>query len=61
MRWAPPNAAITLDVRGWGRGFATRYTFGGCSVGVGGSGAMPDIANTPIADEIAIVPTTLNH
>jgi anaerobic selenocysteine-containing dehydrogenase len=46
MRWAPPNAAITLDVRGWGRGFATRYTFGVCCVGVGGSGAMPDIANS---------------
>ena len=41
-----PNAAITLDVCGWGRGFATRYTFGVGSVGVGGGGAMPDIANS---------------
>jgi anaerobic selenocysteine-containing dehydrogenase len=41
-----PNAAITLDVCGWGRGFATRYTYGVASVGVGGGGAMPDIANT---------------
>jgi anaerobic selenocysteine-containing dehydrogenase len=41
-----PNGAITLDVCGWGRGFATRYTFGVGSVGVGGGGAMPDIANS---------------
>src|SRR5256714_10336832 len=41
-----PNAAITLDVCGWGRAFATRYTYGVASVGVGGGGAMPDIANT---------------
>jgi anaerobic selenocysteine-containing dehydrogenase len=41
-----PNAAITLDVCGWGRGFATRYTFGVGSVGVGGGGAMPDIGNS---------------
>ncbi|MFO1058745.1 MAG: molybdopterin-dependent oxidoreductase [Dongiaceae bacterium] len=42
-----PNAAITLDVCGWGRAFATRYTFGVGSVGTGGGGgAMPDIANS---------------
>jgi anaerobic selenocysteine-containing dehydrogenase len=41
-----PNAAITLDVCGWGRGFATRYTYGVGSVAVGGGGAMPDIANS---------------
>lgn len=42
-----PNSAITLDVCGWGRAFATRYTFGVGSVGTGGSGgAMPDIANS---------------
>jgi anaerobic selenocysteine-containing dehydrogenase len=41
-----PNAAITLDVCGWGRGFATRYTFGVGSVGTGAGGAMPDIANS---------------
>jgi anaerobic selenocysteine-containing dehydrogenase len=41
-----PNAAITLDICGWGRGFATRYTFGVGSVGVSGGGAMPDIANS---------------
>ena len=41
-----PNAAISLDVCGWGRGFATRYTYGVASVGVSGGGAMPDIANT---------------
>jgi anaerobic selenocysteine-containing dehydrogenase len=42
-----PNAAITLDVCGWGRGFATRYTYGVGSVGTGGAGgAMPDIGNS---------------
>src|SRR5215470_7719674 len=44
-----PNSAITLDVCGWGRGFATRYTFGVGSVGLGGTGgAMPDIANSGV-------------
>jgi anaerobic selenocysteine-containing dehydrogenase len=41
-----PNAAITLDVCGWGRSFATRYTYGVASVGGSGGGAMPDIANS---------------
>jgi anaerobic selenocysteine-containing dehydrogenase len=42
-----PNAAITLDVCGWGRGFATRYTYGVGSIATGsGGGAMPDIANS---------------
>lgn len=41
-----PNAAITLDVCGWGRSFATRYTYGVASVGGAGGGAMPDIANS---------------
>jgi len=41
-----PNAAITLDVCGWGRAGATHYTYGVASVGVSGGGAMPDIANT---------------
>jgi anaerobic selenocysteine-containing dehydrogenase len=41
-----PNAAITLDLCGWGRGFATRYTFGVGSVGTSAGGAMPDIANS---------------
>jgi anaerobic selenocysteine-containing dehydrogenase len=41
-----PNAAITLDVCGWGRAFATRYTYGVGSVAGGGGGAMPDIANS---------------
>src|SRR2546423_1615672 len=37
-----PNAAITLDVCGWGRAFATRFTYGVGSVGTGGArGAMP--------------------
>jgi len=44
-----PNAAITLDVCGWGRAFATRYTYGVGSVGTGGAGgAMPDIANSGV-------------
>jgi len=41
-----PNAGITLDVCGWGRAFATRYTFGVGSVGTSAGGAMPDIANS---------------
>jgi len=42
-----PNSAISLDLCGWGRGFATRFTFGVASVGTGGGGgAMPDIANS---------------
>ena len=43
-----PNANITLDICGWGRGFATRYTYGVGSVGVGGGGAMPDIENSGV-------------
>jgi anaerobic selenocysteine-containing dehydrogenase len=41
-----PNAATSLELCGWGRGFATRYTYGVGSVGTGTGGAMPDIANT---------------
>ena len=42
-----PNSSYTLDICGWGRAFATRYTYGVGSVGTGGSGgAMPDIANS---------------
>ena len=41
-----PNLAASLDVCGWGRAFATRYTFGVGSVGIGSGGAMPDIADT---------------
>jgi anaerobic selenocysteine-containing dehydrogenase len=43
-----PNAAITLDLCGWGRGFATRFTYGVGSVGTGAGGAMPDIANSGV-------------
>src|SRR5262245_44935415 len=42
-----PNGSMNLEVCGWGRGFATRYTYGVGSVGLGsGGGAMPDIANS---------------
>jgi anaerobic selenocysteine-containing dehydrogenase len=42
-----PNAVTSLDVCGWGRGFATRYTYGVGSVATGGAGgAMADIENT---------------
>jgi anaerobic selenocysteine-containing dehydrogenase len=42
-----PNGVTSLDVCGWGRGFATRYAYGVGSVGTGGAGgAMPDIAHT---------------
>ena len=43
-----PNARITLDLCGWGRAFATRYTYGVGSVGAGAGGAMPDIANSGV-------------
>jgi anaerobic selenocysteine-containing dehydrogenase len=41
-----PNAATNVELCGWGRAFATRYTYGVGSVGIGsGGGAMPDIDN----------------
>ena len=43
-----PNGVTLLDLCGWGRAFATRYTYGVGSVGAAGSGAMPDIANTGV-------------
>ena len=43
-----PNAGITMDLCGWGGAFATRYTYGVGSVGAGGMGAMPDIANSGV-------------
>jgi anaerobic selenocysteine-containing dehydrogenase len=43
-----PNSGITMDLCGWGRAFATRYTYGVGSVGVGSGGAMPDIANSGV-------------
>lgn len=41
-----PNVVAALDICGWGRAFATKYTFGVGSLGVSSGGAMPDIANT---------------
>jgi anaerobic selenocysteine-containing dehydrogenase len=41
-----PNASTNLDVCGWGRSFATRYTYGVGSVASGVGGAMADIANS---------------
>src|SRR5580658_5248820 len=43
-----PNANITLDICGWGRAFATRYTYGVGSLGTSAGGAMPDIANSGV-------------
>src|SRR6185436_3001606 len=43
-----PNASITLDLCGWGRGFATRYTYGVGSVGLSAGGAMPDIERSGV-------------
>jgi anaerobic selenocysteine-containing dehydrogenase len=43
-----PNGVTLLDLCGWGRAFATRYTYGVGSVGAGGSGAMPDISNSGV-------------
>jgi anaerobic selenocysteine-containing dehydrogenase len=41
-----PNAITSLDVCGWGRTFATRYTYGVGILGGSSGGAMPDIANS---------------
>jgi anaerobic selenocysteine-containing dehydrogenase len=41
-----PNASTNLELCGWGRAYATRYTYGVGSVGVGSGGAMPDIKNS---------------
>lgn len=42
-----PNFYGSIDVCGWGRAFATQYTFGVGSVAIGGGvGAMADIANS---------------
>ncbi|MEJ8827015.1 molybdopterin-dependent oxidoreductase [Variovorax humicola] len=43
-----PNANITLDLCGWGRGFATRYTYGVASLGISAGGAMPDIERSGV-------------
>jgi anaerobic selenocysteine-containing dehydrogenase len=43
-----PNANITLDLCGWGRAFATRYTYGVGSVGTSAGGAMPDIEHSGV-------------
>jgi anaerobic selenocysteine-containing dehydrogenase len=40
-----PNVASNVELCGWGRGFATLYTYGIASVATGGGGAMPDIEN----------------
>ena len=43
-----PNANITLDLCGWGRAFATRYTYGVASLGISSGGAMPDIEQSGV-------------
>src|SRR6201987_4434826 len=47
--FSTPNSSFTLDLCGWGRAFATRYTYGVGSVATGsGGGAMPDISNSGV-------------
>ena len=41
-----PNANITLDICGWGRAFATRFTYGVGSLGTSAGGAMPSTSAT---------------
>lgn len=41
-----PNAGYSLDVCGWGRIGATRYTYGTAGTGTAAGGTMPDIANS---------------
>jgi anaerobic selenocysteine-containing dehydrogenase len=43
--YGSPNLAGNLEICGWGRDLATRFTFGVASVGALPGGAMPDIAN----------------
>ena len=43
-----PNSGITLDLCGWGRAYATYYTYGVASVGLGSGGAMPDITHSGV-------------
>lgn len=43
-----PNANITVDICGWGRAFATRYTYGVGSLGTSMGGAMPDIERSGV-------------
>jgi anaerobic selenocysteine-containing dehydrogenase len=43
-----PNANITLDLCGWGRAFATRYTYGVGSLATSAGGAMPDIEHSGV-------------
>jgi anaerobic selenocysteine-containing dehydrogenase len=43
-----PNATITIDICGWGRSFATRYTYGVGSLGTSAGGAMPDIERSGV-------------
>jgi len=40
------NALTSLDICGWGRAGATRYTFGMAAIATGAGGAMPDIVNS---------------
>jgi anaerobic selenocysteine-containing dehydrogenase len=41
-----PNASANVELCGWGRAFATRYSYGVGSVATGVGGAMADIANS---------------
>jgi anaerobic selenocysteine-containing dehydrogenase len=41
-----PNGGTSLDVCGWGRFYATSFTYGTSSVAIGAGGAMPDIPNS---------------
>jgi anaerobic selenocysteine-containing dehydrogenase len=41
-----PNASTNVELCGWGRSFATRYTYGVGSVASGIGGAMADIPNS---------------
>jgi anaerobic selenocysteine-containing dehydrogenase len=41
-----PNAVYSLDLCGWGRVGATRYTYGTAGTGTAAGGTMPDIANS---------------
>src|SRR6185295_15561603 len=43
--YGSPNLAGSLEICGWGRAWATRFTFGVGTVGIAPGDAMPDIAS----------------
>ena len=57
-----PNMVSSLELCGWGRGFATRYVFGVGSVATGSAGgAMADIAESRLPDPVGLQSLVFAH